>query len=584
MWKYRKWILGGSVVLLVFFAFLALFANRLIEPILKDRLHTLIIKGSDSLYTYRLGDLNANVLGGHVELLDLEVQVDSNRYRQLAAAHALPSVTVEVQMARGTINGLGIFPMLFSKRLSIYEFMSSDANVRFIRHVTKTRAEPKGDPLWKTIRPALSRISIDRVNLNGIKMLYRYADTSESLKVQFDTCYAVLRDLRIDSAATADTTRIFFAKEVAMRFRDLKYRSQDSVYKLKAEEILYSSRRRTLEVQDFKIQPTRKDPEEFYRWIGKQKVMNTIEIGQAVFSGLHLDRFLHNETIQADSVYLEGLVAELFLDKTYPLELKSKIGQYPHQKLLRASSTVQIPKVVVRNAALSYTERGELSHQQGKLAINKISGVLTNVTNDTALIQKNNQLQARLKGVILGNSPIAINITFFLDSANGRFSADGAVHDVSAPQLNGLAGPLASTRLQSFDMHQLTFSLAGDDFAARGRVQMKYNNLSVVLQKVDEETGTTKRRKFLTRLLNRFVLHPSNPGNDGVERTARDVGYRRITSQSFFGLIWKTIFAGMQDVMIRREELKVVRPGPATAQRRTKDKVQGTKALRMASY
>lgn len=565
VWKYRKWILGGSVVLLVFFAFLALFANRLIEPILKDRLHTLIIKGSDSLYTYRLGDLNANVLGGHVELLDLEVQVDSNRYRQLAAAHALPSVTVEVQMARGTINGLGIFPMLFSKRLSIYEFMSSDANVRFIRHVTKTRAEPKGDPLWKTIRPALSRISIDRVNLNGIKMLYRYADTSESLKVQFDTCYAVLRDLRIDSAATADTTRIFFAKEVAMRFRDLKYRSQDSVYKLKAEEILYSSRRRTLEVQDFKIQPTRKDPEEFYRWIGKQKVMNTIEIGQAVFSGLHLDRFLHNETIQADSVYLEGLVAELFLDKTYPLELKSKIGQYPHQKLLRASSTVQIPKVVVRNAALSYTERGELSHQQGKLAINKISGVLTNVTNDTALIQKNNQLQARLKGVILGNSPIAINITFFLDSANGRFSADGAVHDVSAPQLNGLAGPLASTRLQSFDMHQLTFSLAGDDFAARGRVQMKYNNLSVVLQKVDEETGTTKRRKFLTRLLNRFVLHPSNPGNDGVERTARDVGYRRITSQSFFGLIWKTIFAGMQDVMIRREELRVVRPDPVTA-------------------
>jgi hypothetical protein len=565
VWKYRKWILGGSVVLLVFFTFLALFANRLIEPILKDRLHTLIIKGSDSLYTYSLGDLNANVLGGHVELLDLEVQVDSNRYHQLAAAHALPSVTLEVQMGRGSINGLGIFPMLFSKRLSIYEFASSDADVRFIRHASRTRSTARGDPLWKTIRPALKRINIDRINLNGIKMLYRYADTSESIKVQFDTCYAELRDLRIDSAATADTNRIFFAKEVAMRFRDLKYRSHDSVYKLKAEEIRYSSRRRTLQVQDFKIQPTRKDPEEFYRWIGKQKVMNTIEISQAVFSGLHLDRFLHNETIQADSVYLEGLVAELFLDKTYPLDLKSKIGQYPHQKLLRAPSTVQIPKVLVRDAALSYTERGELSHQQGKLAINKISGVLTNVTNDTALIHKNNQLQARLRGEILGSSPITINMTFFLDSANGRFSADGSVHDVSAPQLNGLAGPLASTRLQSFDMHQLTFSLAGDDFAARGRVHMKYNNLSVVLQKVDEETGTTKKRKFLTRLLNRFVLHPSNPGNDGVERTARDVGYRRITSQSLFGLIWKTIFAGMQDVMVRREELKVVRPDPVTA-------------------
>jgi hypothetical protein len=568
VWKYRKGILAGCVVVLALFAFLAFFANRLFKPILKDRLHTLIIQGSDSLYTYRLGDLNANVLGGHVELLDLDVKVDSNRYRQLAAAHALPSVTLELQMARGTINGLGIFPLLFNKRLSIYEFVSRDADVRFIRHVGKTRSASKADPLWKAIRPALSRISIDRVNLDGIKMLYRYADTSESLKVQFDTCYAVLKDIRIDSTATADTARIFFAREVAMRFRDLKYRSHDSVYKLKAEEISYSSRRRTLQVQDFKIQPTRKDPVEFYRWMGMQKVMNTIQIGKAVFSGIRLDRFLHNETIQADSVDLEGLVAELFLDKTYPIDVKSKIGQYPHQKLLRASSIVQIPKVVVHDAALSYTERGELSHQQGKLAINKISGVLTNVTNDPALIEKNGQLQAQLKGVMQGNSPIAINITFFLDSTNGRFNAEGSVPQVSAPQLNGLAGPLASTRLQSFNMHELTFSLAGDDFAARGIVHMKYNNLSVVLQKVDEETGTTKKRKFLTRLLNRFVLHPSNPGNDGVERTARDVGYRRITSQSFFGLIWKTIFAGMQDVMIRRKELNVVRPDPVTAKLR----------------
>ncbi|HWH69489.1 MAG TPA: hypothetical protein VNT26_08900, partial [Candidatus Sulfotelmatobacter sp.] len=434
--------------------------------------------------------------------------------------------------------------------LALHEFVSHDANVRFIRHIGQTSAAPHDAPLWKTIRPALTRITIDRVNLDGIKLLYRYADTSQSMKLQFDTCYAKFKDIRIDSTGTADTGRIFFAREVEMRFRDLKFRSPDSVNKLKAEQIVYSSRRRTLEVQDFKIQPTRKDPVEFYAWIRRQKVMNTVEFDRAVFSGLRLDRFLHNETLHADSLYLEGLLSSLFLDKTQPLDLQSKIGQYPHQVLLRAPRRVVIPKVVVRDAALVYTERGAQTGEKGALTLEGISGVLTNVTNDPDVIEKHNRMEARLQGRILGASPVAMHLTFFLDSANGHFAANGRVQNVTATQLNALAGSLASTRLQSFDMQQLDFDMTGDDFTGRGSVRMRYNNLSVVLQKVDEETGVHRPRKFLTRLLNRHVLQASNPAG-GAERTAEGVVYNRLTSQSFFGLIWKTIFTGMQEVMMK---------------------------------
>jgi hypothetical protein len=47
------------------------------------------------------------------------------------------------------------------------------------------------------------------------------------------------------------------------------------------------------------------------------------------------------------------------------------------------------------------------------------------------------------------------------------------------------------------------------------------------------------------------VIWPDNPGNDGIERTAQNTRVARLTTQSFFGLIWKTIFAGMQDVMMK---------------------------------
>ena len=77
--RYKKTIVISGSILLTLFILLLFFVNRFIEPILKDRLHTLIIQGSDSLYTYTLGKLNANFYGGNVEVENLQVKVDSTR-------------------------------------------------------------------------------------------------------------------------------------------------------------------------------------------------------------------------------------------------------------------------------------------------------------------------------------------------------------------------------------------------------------------------------------------------------------------------------------------------------------------------
>jgi hypothetical protein len=80
---------------------------------------------------------------------------------------------------------------------------------------------------------------------------------------------------------------------------------------------------------------------------------------------------------------------------------------------------------------------------------------------------------------------------------------------------------------------------------------MWYNNLFIVLEKQDEETGAIKTKKFMTKLLNKFTLHDSNPGPNGVLRQATGSQRSRISSQSFFGLVWKSLFTGMQDVMMK---------------------------------
>src|SRR5687767_10932344 len=93
--KRRKKIilLSGVSILLLLLVLLSL-SNRIIEPILRERLHTLIIKGSDSLYVYQLGSLKTNFLGGNVEVNNLHIWVDSVRYRKLQLNGALPTLTM----------------------------------------------------------------------------------------------------------------------------------------------------------------------------------------------------------------------------------------------------------------------------------------------------------------------------------------------------------------------------------------------------------------------------------------------------------------------------------------------------------
>ena len=58
----------AAISLFVIFSAIFVLANYYVEPVLRKRLHTLIIEGSDSLYTYKLGSLRTNIFGGNIEM------------------------------------------------------------------------------------------------------------------------------------------------------------------------------------------------------------------------------------------------------------------------------------------------------------------------------------------------------------------------------------------------------------------------------------------------------------------------------------------------------------------------------------
>ncbi len=253
--KAKKALKYIAFIFLIVFVFLLFFANRFVEPVLRDRLHILIVNGSDSLYRYKLGTLKANFFGGNVEVQNLHIRVDSSRYYKMLSENSLPSLTMQLDLLKGEVRGLGVFALIFGKKINVSEVLSSEADIKLSRHINKDTAHTKVLPLWKAMQPGIKSISIDKINLDGVKLLYRNSDTSESVKLQFDRCEAMFSDILIDSASTEDTSRMGFAKNLSMQFYDLKFRTPDSTYKMKAELISYSSINKVLQINDFKLQP-----------------------------------------------------------------------------------------------------------------------------------------------------------------------------------------------------------------------------------------------------------------------------------------------------------------------------------------
>src|SRR5688500_11529810 len=218
------------------------------------------------------------------------MQQASSRYQQLKATNMLPTMIMQLNLNRADIKGVVIFSLLFGKKIIINEIASKDANLVLHRYVKDRQQEEETEeklPLWKAIQPAIRDISVGSIRLGGIRFLYKNEDGEEG-KLQFDHCDALFENIRIDSTVLADTSRMGYVQNISFRLNDLKYRTTDSTYKLKAEWITYNSAQRLLQVEDFKLQPTIKNED---RIDSMRKSWYTVTFDKVSFMGLRLDKY-----------------------------------------------------------------------------------------------------------------------------------------------------------------------------------------------------------------------------------------------------------------------------------------------------
>jgi hypothetical protein len=545
----KKILIGIAILILLAAIAFQVFITRYLPSMVRERLADVIVKGSDSLYRFEVGKFDVSFWGGSVHFNDLKITIDTARYKKMEAAKRLPPLTFQLNLPAGRINGISIRNLVWNKKIDIRSIRFKSADIHLARHFRSADTALAADePLWKLIQPNIRDINISSVRCDDLKMTYQNADSATSFRWAFNKCNVMFSGIRVDSASANDSSRLLFAKNVGLTAEDIKMKTPDGLYYLFANKIVYTSSDRELLVKDFDFHPTM-NQQQFNRHWGYEHELYKLKIPLIELKNFQLPQWISYNRLRVDTVKLSSPSIAVHMDRNPRDNPYSKKGKYPQQLLQKAPFNMQIKRLKATDASMVYTETNDATQMTGKLVFSSLNGTIDNITNDKAALARSRECIANIRGAVMNKGSIHALFRFNLADRAGAFGVKATISNLDAKQLQPLFKAMTATDIQSFNMERLDYTMTGNENMGKGNLRMHYSDMDILLNKVEEDK-TFNKRGFLSFLANRLVIYKENP-KDGDERVATNIPMKRVSTRSFFNLVWKTLYTSAADIVLR---------------------------------
>lgn len=381
----------------------------------------------------------------------------------------------------------------------------------------------------------LTGIQIDSLQLDQIELVYH----NRKKKMQrLRNIHIDLIGLALNSASIASSDRVLFSKSVKVGIDSIDFPVAQDKYRMKASQLILTMGDKNVAlVKNMQLRPVpNQSLEAAAAKTGVQKDVYQVNIKTITAAGFDYTALLEDSTIRASSVLLSQPELTVFNDKSNPPATDRKVGKYPHQLLRKLPYKTDIPEMVVEKGSVHYNEKNEKGDGVGKIVFTNISGKLGPLKDDGI---KPIPLKAQFQASFMGRSGVSVRFDFPI-SNDGQFIVNATFNAFDATQLNAATLPLGSTKIASGKIDRLAFTVKGNNNAARAFTTMNYENLKIEVMKGDAASGYQKRG-LLSAIANAFVLKENNRRGDKLpDQTSAT--YKRVTTKSFFNLVWKSVF------------------------------------------
>lgn len=527
---------------------------------IRQQLPQLVFLKSDSLYQISYGDVYIDEINGEISIDNLVLRPDTTHKKE--AGDILPNSLLEVSIPRLHMTGLHTDQAVLNEEVIARKLQLSRPEVTLYRNNKKEKKDKKnGDfsthEIYKAILRNLLRIKIDSILIDSAKyhmVNWRSRDTILS----GSQVTVSLLDLNISDSTASDTSRVLFAKKTNLSIDNLKINNDAGLYVYRISSVELSSEQKLLTAKSMVVDPLYSETE-FARRRGEQADRFDISFSGAKFTNIKVEQVLDGNLVADNLAIKEGSI-KIYRDKNYPRDNVNKIGRFPHQLLMRSGLAISLGRFDVGTAYIEYKEKSNITGKTGKIHFNNSSISISNFTNRTGDLNKNPACVINLRSKFLNIIPVNFNLRLYPADKNGKFTASGDLGSADAIVLNQLVQPLGPAHIEKGNINGCSFNIQGNDYGSSGTVKLLYNDLKVKILEKDPEDGQFKPRKFASFLAN-AAIRDENPKKNKPPRIAR-VSYKRNPYKGFFNLVWKSIFAGVQETVgIEVKETEMAKMG-----------------------
>ena len=537
----RKLLIAVSILLVIATgAYFYLRYNKLqdFEPDLKTKLNKMVQQASNGLYHLETEGLETDIIGRKITLKHAHLRPDTSVYAQLEKAERAPNDLFDVKLKDLVINDVDISDLVTSREINLRKlFINQPVITVWHKKQPYKLPEDSSRTIFQHIQKELKNIRIDSIILNDIDLIYK--NVTKKKEERLLNVKVFMQRFLIDSATQFDQQRFLFAQEALITFKDYRLNTADSLYRFSVGDVQIQTASKMMRLEEVKFQP-RVSPRVFYRAVKHQKDRFDITVKELKFTIVDWWSLLAEEAFFASKVELNNGRILIYNDKSLPEDMRSKVGRYPHQLLMKLPFDLKVDTVDLNNFDVAYTEKNPATNQTGVIRFDNVYATGQNVTNMKDEIRRRPSLKLSASAKFMNASPLKADFTLSLANAQqGNFSVKARLGAVKGADINKITRPLAMVEIRSANIKSVDLSVRGDNYKGTGTVKILYDDLKITALK--KEDNKLKKKRLLSFIANHFVIKSRNPADGKPPRITSGV-FKRIPNKSFFNLIWKSTF------------------------------------------
>ncbi|WP_164123492.1 hypothetical protein [Sphingobacterium sp. xlx-130] len=538
-----KWVLIVFLVLVIGILMLIWYYGRNWKPIVETKLKEVVHKSTGGLYILKYEDLDLNIALGNATFWNAELIPDSVVYQQQVLAKEAPNNRYHIKLKMLKIRQFSLMDILLDKRLNIKTIVFEEPNIHLVSEYhayNDTISDHTQKTLYENVKDIFKSINVKHIKIDNVKFKYSKIEEGHTSTISLNQVNINVHDVLVDETSLTDTSRLYYTKMVDVQIPKFEYDLPDGYYRARFESLRINTREQNVLFTKVFYGP-KMGKNAFFKQKRQNVTMAVLAFDTLRIEHLDFRRLIDNQQTVASKVQIKNGSVDLSADKRYPKYPVVKVGHSPHQQLMHAKKLLRLDTFLVDNISITYHEFSAKFGREGAISFDGARGTLTNVTNDTIALKKDQFMRADLVAKVMGSGRLHAKFGFDMLSKTGYHTYSGTLGAMNATAFNRILQPLLNVGIASGNIKKIAYNMEGTDRKNWGSFKFDYNDLKIDLPK--KENG--KKSKIVSFLVNQILINDSNPDANEIYHVGK-INYRRVPEHTFFKTLWQSLLDGIK--------------------------------------